>query len=50
MKDQILTYGAYPEELRANIFYRDGYKFVGWSTTENGAKEYDDMEVYTLNN
>ena len=34
--------------LEANVFTKVGYNFVGWSTTPNGAVEYEDEAVYTM--
>jgi len=35
------------QNLSANIFTRDGYNFVGWSTTTDGAVEYLDTSSFT---
>ncbi len=34
--------------LPQNEFKREGYTFVGWSTSPNGGKEYDDNETFTM--
>ena len=39
--DQEFTYGI-AQALTANAFTRDGYDFVGWSTTTSGAVAYTD--------
>ena len=31
--------------ITENVFTKAGYKFVGWATTENGEKVYDDCQV-----
>lgn len=41
MEDQEFTYDDEAVALRENSFERPGYKFVGWSTTADGDKEYD---------
>jgi len=41
MNDQTLTYDA-AQTLTANAFTRDGYAFVGWSTTPDGIVAYTD--------
>ena len=41
MSDQTLTYDV-AQTLTANAFTRDGYDFVGWSTTSDGAVDYTD--------
>ena len=43
MSQQSFTYGT-AQALTVNAFTRSGYAFVGWSTTKNGAKEYNDKE------
>ncbi len=35
-------YANVPVTLNANAFERDGYDFVGWATTADGEKAYDD--------
>ena len=35
------------QNLTANIYVREGYKFLGWSTTDNGVAEYADKVSYT---
>lgn len=34
--------------LPANTFTRDGYQFMGWATTSDGSKAYDDKASYTM--
>ena len=34
--------------LSANTFTRDGYTFVGWATSANGAKVYNDKANFTM--
>ena len=43
MSQQNFTYGT-EQALTANAFTRSGYAFVGWSTTKNGAKEYNNKQ------
>ena len=42
MDDQVFTYGE-PKELTKNAFTFDKYSFVGWATTKDGEKAYDDQ-------
>lgn len=44
MSDEIFTYDEI-KALRTNAFIRDGYKFVGWSTSKNGQIIYKDGDV-----
>jgi len=46
MSDQTFTYDA-AQTLTANAFTRDGYDFVGWSTTTDGAVDYTDGQSVT---
>ncbi len=34
--------------LSANGFTRNGYSFIGWSTTPNGEVEYENGDLYTM--
>lgn len=43
MKDTKMTYDS-EGTLRANAYRLAGYKFMGWSTTPDGAVEYKDSE------
>lgn len=43
MVDQIIKYDAVVA-LSKNTFTKEGYSFLGWSTTENGEKEFNDMD------
>ena len=43
MVDQTIIYDAVVP-LSANAFTKEGYKFLGWSTSDNGEKVYNDME------
>ena len=43
MEDLVATYDE-PITLTANSFVRTGYTFVGWATTANGTKVYDDED------
>ena len=36
------------QRLPENAFVRSGYKFVGWSTSAQGSKEYDDKSIYIM--
>lgn len=36
------------QRLPENAFVRSGYKFVGWSTSAQGSKEYDDKSIYVM--
>jgi len=36
------------DDLPRNTFKRPGYTFVGWSTSSNGEKDYDDGAAYTV--
>ena len=48
MANQKFTTGV-AQALTANAFTRDGYTFVGWSTTaDGGGTRYDDSETVTL--
>ena len=43
MVDQVIKYDAVVP-LTKNTFIKTGYKFLGWSTTEDGEKVYNDMD------
>lgn len=47
MTDQTIDYNT-ATALKANSFERTGYTFLGWATTADGAKVYDDEEEVTL--
>lgn len=47
MTDQTIDYNT-ATALKANSFERTGYTFLGWATTTDGAKVYDDEEEVTL--
>ena len=40
----------HPTTLDKNPFAKQGYKFAGWSTTENGLVSYDDEDEVTILN
>lgn len=42
MDDQVFTYGE-QKELTKNAFILDKYSFIGWATTKDGEKAYDDQ-------
>ena len=44
MNSQSFTYDDEPTELAQNGFTREGYTFIGWSTTKGGSAEYMDKE------
>ncbi len=44
MNDLIITYDI-TKNLSTNTFTKDGYRFIGWSKTENGTVEYQDKEA-----
>ncbi|MBR1955421.1 MAG: InlB B-repeat-containing protein [Clostridia bacterium] len=46
MSNQTFTYDT-EGTLTANSFTREGYTFLGWSTTKGGAVEYSDTEAVT---
>lgn len=46
MPNQIINVNA-PTALRTNTFTREGYTFKGWSTTPDGAVQYQDAEQVT---
>ena len=41
MDNEIYSYGE-TKSLYKDIFTRDGYTFIGWSTTQDGAVVYSD--------
>lgn len=41
MSDQSMTYDA-PATLKANLFSRTGYSFIGWATSSGGSVTYKD--------
>ena len=43
MSNQLFTYGT-SQNLTANAFTRDGYKFAGWATSTSGSVVYADEE------
>lgn len=43
-ESQEFTFNEPAKSLRKNTFERTGYSFVGWATTADGAKAYDDEE------
>lgn len=43
MSNQLFTYGT-SQNLTANAFTRDGYKFAGWATSTSGSVVYADKE------
>lgn len=44
IEDMNMTYDI-PHNLKANVFYRDGYRFLGWNTDKNATiVEYEDKE------
>ncbi|MBO4728429.1 MAG: InlB B-repeat-containing protein [Spirochaetaceae bacterium] len=43
MNQQNFTYGT-AQALTANAFTKTGWKFVGWATSEDGAKVYNDNQ------
>ena len=44
MTDSVFTFDAATANLATNQFTRDHYTFVGWATSANGAKVYDDAQ------
>lgn len=44
MPNQAMNYGT-PQALATNMFTREGYRFVGWSTKPNNIREYMEHEV-----
>lgn len=44
MVDQTIKYDAVVP-LAANAFTKEGYKFLGWATSEKGEKVYNDMDA-----
>ena len=47
MSNQQINTGV-TENLIKNTFSKDGYYFVGWSTTPNGNVEYEDQANYSM--
>lgn len=43
MNDEMFIYGV-EKVLPANLFKRNGYAFVGWATSSEGEKVYDDKQ------
>lgn len=46
MADQSIVYGE-TKALNANAFTRSGFEFVGWATSDTGAKVYDNEQEVT---
>ena len=46
MANQTLTYGI-PQQLRAKLFTRNKYRFVGWATSAAGSVQYADKAMVT---
>ncbi len=45
MEDQSFEYDEAAKALTENAFVRLGYTFLGWATTADGTKEYDDKQA-----
>jgi len=49
MGNQTVTFNAFTTRINANLFTRNGYRFLGWSRTPNATKEFTNNQLRNQN-